>query len=400
LNASDHVRHLIRREGPISFDRFVEVALYDAEAGFFTRGRGAGRAAGDFITSPHVGSLFGALVARAYDRWWEALGEVDPFVVVEAGAGDGRLARDVQRAAPRCATALRYLLVERSATLREAQRERLPIEPVDEALGAFRRELGEDRPVPAEGIGPVFTALDELPAIAFEGVALGNELLDNLPFGIATWNGRRWDEVLVALDDGEGFREVTVPAVDADAALLDECVAGLDVPSGARLPIARGIDDWLHRCSGVLRRGWCCLIDYAGTASELLARGDAWLRTYSGQARGASPLERPGEQDITADVIVEQLLRAAHAAGLRLVERQSQAAWLASLGIDELVDEGRAAWEAGAARGGLDALAGRSRVSEAAALTDPNGLGAHRVFVFAKGLRAAPNREPASQTRV
>ena len=55
-------------------------------------------------------------------------------------------------------------------------------------------------------------------------------------------------------------------------------------------------------------------------------------------------------------------------------------------GIDELVDEGRRAWEAGAARGDLEALAGRSRVTEAAALTDPAGLGAHTVLVLTKRL--------------
>ena len=60
----------------------------------------------------------------------------------------------------------------------------------------------------------------------------------------------------------------------------------------------------------------------------------------------------------------------------------TQAEWLRELGIDELVEEGRRRWDEGAARGDLDALAGRSRVNEAAALTDPAGLGAHRVVVL------------------
>jgi SAM-dependent MidA family methyltransferase len=121
----------------------------------------------------------------------------------------------------------------------------------------------------------------------------------------------------------------------------------------------------------------------------MLARGDGWLRTYAEHGRGGAPLERPGEQDITADVMIEQLLHAARAAGFRLVEQRPQAEWVAALGGDDLVAEGRQAWEAGAARGDLAALAGRSRANEHAALTDPAGLGAHRVFVMAKGrLRA------------
>ena len=78
----------------------MEAALYDPERGFFARGRGAGRAGSDFVTSPQIGSLFGACLARGLDGLWRALDEPDPFLVVEAGAGNGRLARDILRAAP------------------------------------------------------------------------------------------------------------------------------------------------------------------------------------------------------------------------------------------------------------------------------------------------------------
>jgi SAM-dependent MidA family methyltransferase len=151
---------LIHREGPVTFDRFMEAALY-GDGGFFASGRGARR---DFVTSPETGSLFGACVARALDRYWRTLGEPDPFLVVEAGAGNGRLARDVWRTGPDCLPALRYVLVERAATLRAEQRTRLPLDPPDEALGPFVRPAREDEPVPARGAGPVFAPLDELPA--------------------------------------------------------------------------------------------------------------------------------------------------------------------------------------------------------------------------------------------
>ena len=119
--------------------------------------------AGDFVTSPEVGSLFGACVAVALDRSWHELDEPDPFVVIEAGAGNGRLARDVLRAEPACVHALHYVLVERSAPLREEQRERLKLEPADEALGPFARVAPGDAPTAVEGSGPVLVSLDELP---------------------------------------------------------------------------------------------------------------------------------------------------------------------------------------------------------------------------------------------
>ena len=137
----------IRRQGPLPFDEWMEAALYDPDGGFFARAGGAGRSGGDFLTSVEVGSLFGALVARAVDGWWDQLGRPDPFLVVDAGAGRGQLARDVLRAEPRCAGALRYVLVERSAGLRAAQAEHLPLEPAELVLGPAVPPEPDEEPV-------------------------------------------------------------------------------------------------------------------------------------------------------------------------------------------------------------------------------------------------------------
>ncbi len=366
-----HLAQMIHREGPITFDGFMEAALY-GEGGFFTDGHGAGRAGRDFVTSPEVGPLFGVCMARALDRLWRALDEPDPFLVIEAGAGNGRLAREVLRAEPECLRALRYVLVERSDALRAEQRRRLAMEPADEALGPFVLRGDEDRAEPARRAGPVFTALAEMPALAANGaVVVANELLDNLPFGIAEFDGEHWLEVRVARDGADGFEEVLVP-MEADL--------GYEVPAGTRVPIPRGIDDWWRECESVVREGFVLAIDYATTIAEIHDR--SWLRTYRAHAAGGGPLEAPGEQDITADVVLEQLDAGAP---FPCIVSDRQDSWLAALGIEQLVGEGREVWAAGAAEGGLAALTGRSRVSEAAALTDPDGLGAHRVVLYAAG---------------
>src|SRR5262245_28958644 len=111
MGGADVIARRIHREGPIPFDEFMELAMYDDEGGFCTKGGGAGRRGHDFITSPEIGPLFGACVARALDGWWEELDAPDPFLFVEAGAGPGRLAREVLRAEPECLPALRYVLV-------------------------------------------------------------------------------------------------------------------------------------------------------------------------------------------------------------------------------------------------------------------------------------------------
>lgn len=413
MKPADRLAATIRREGPVPFDWFMDAALYAADGGFFARGGGAGRGGRDFVTSPEVGPLFGALVARAIDRCWNVLDRPDPFVVVEAGAGCGRLAREVLRAAPSCLPALRYVLVERSASLRAAQHDLLVIEPPGEAIGPYARY--EDVPVAVVGAGPVFTALDDLPVLSFEGVVLANELLDNLPFGIAEWDGDAWTEIRVGLaDGGDGrpcdagpvsatgpatlhpavptgavaprFVEVRVPAARSDVAMLEALTSGFRVPAGARLPIPRGIEAWLDSCGSALTRGFLLLIDYVDGVEGVLTRGPQWLRTYRGHGRGGPVLEDPGSQDVTAEVIAEQVERSARAAGFEVVSEQPQSQWLRDLGIEDLVEEGRRVWRERAHIGDLTAIAARSRVTEAAALTDPEGLGGHRVITLRRPL--------------
>jgi SAM-dependent MidA family methyltransferase len=339
----------------------MEAALYDPAEGFFATGQGARR---DFVTSPELGSLFGTCVARALDEYWRALDEPDPFLVVEAGAGNGRLASDVLRAAPACGPALRYVLVERSASLRVEQRTRLPVEPADEALGPFMSRAGEDAPVPMPGAGPVVAALDELPAVEANGaVLIANELLDNLPFGIAQFDGERWYEVRIGAD-GSQYVEVLVPCDPP----------GMQVAAGTRVPIPRGLRGWFEQCERTIGRGFVVLIDYMTDEPELR------LRTYISHARGTSPLDAPGSQDVTADVVIDQL--GAAAAGFTVENETTQAEWLRDLGIEALAAAGVQRWEDGAHRGDLDALTGRSHAHEAAALTDAGGLGAHRVVVL------------------
>jgi SAM-dependent MidA family methyltransferase len=372
----------IRREGAIPFDCFVDAAL-SSEEGFFGSGRGAGRAGRDFVTAPEVGPLFGVLVARAIDGWWDDLGRPDPFVVVDAGAGRGRLAADVLAAGPRCAPALRLVLAERSPALRAAQHELLALEPPEDALGPAIAVPEDDDLVllPVPGTGPITTSLPDLPAVEFTGVVLANELLDNLPFRVVERGVDGWLEVRVGLE-GERFVEVLVPAAPALASEAAR-VAGDAGSSGDRFPVPAGVAEWLDACATRLRRGFLVVVDYAATAAELARRGERrWLRTYRAHAPGTSPLVAPGSQDITVDLPFEYVVHAAERVGLTLARHVTQAEWLRELGLDALVDEARAQWRARAHVGDLEAVRHRSRIGEAEALVDADGLGAHQVLVF------------------
>ena len=305
-------------------------ALY-GPSGFYTTGGHAGRR-GDFLTSPEVGPLFGAVVAHYLDAEWRRLGRPAEFTVIDAGAGPGTLARSVLAADPECSAAMRYVAVDVS----DSQRAGHP-----------------------EGV----ESLAALPEGRFDGVIIANELLDNLPFRLAV-NDDGWREAfVVTLPDGRLVEQLSA-AFDPVPSVLPTVA-----PLGARAPIQDAAHDWIVEARGLLRSGTVVAIDYASrtTAGLALRPWRDWLRTYRRHERGEHYLTEPGSQDITTEVAVDQLPEP------DAVRSQSQ--WLQLHGIDELVDEGKRYWEAHAARPDLAAMRMRSRVSEAEALLDPAGLG-------------------------
>jgi SAM-dependent MidA family methyltransferase len=373
----------------ISFSEFMGFALYDPSSGFYARGGRAGRGA-DFLTSPEVGPLFGAVLARALDVWWHEAGCPDPFVVVEVGAGPGTLARSIRFAGPECAASLLYVLVERSAFQRSLHGEHLPGWMGER--GGFELEAFVSSP--QQGDGPQFVSAVEAPT-GFAGVVLANELLDNLPFDIVriTTSGtveelqvcRSSDQPLDS--DGEGFQAKTAaesefdPVVVEASPVLAAAVRAFadDTPGLAAevwFPWQSDAATWVREMHAGLHAGHVLVFDYAATTVELASRpAMGWLRTFRDQQRGSHPFDAPGSQDITCDVAVDQMQRT-HPA----VEVDTQAAFLRRHGIDELVEQGRTLWNERAHVGDLAAIRGRSAVREAEALLDPNGLGAFTVL--------------------
>ena len=127
------------------------------------------------------------------------------------------------------------------------------------------------------------------------------------------------------------------------AAVADTLAPG--APVGGRLPLATAAADWVDRALDVLRRGTLVVIDYTDSSESLAARPHReWLRTYRAGVQGHDPLRRPGSADITVEVPLDQIT-AAHPGA----EVCTQAEFLRSLGIDDLVAEGRAAWRERAA---------------------------------------------------
>lgn len=353
----------IHRHGPLPFSAVMDAALYDTDAGFFSGGGGSAGRRGDFITSPEVGPLFGAVLARALDTWWDGLGRPDPFVVVDAGAGVGTLAVSVLAAAPRCASALRYVLVEQSPVLRARHGDHLALAPPATSLG-----------VAGAGDGPVVVSLAELPAATFTGVILANELLDNIPFDLAARADSSWEEIRVGVDQDAAPTRLVQHRVPAEARLAAtmERLAGAVAP-GSVLPVQQQAGEWVRDALGRLERGRLVVVDYGVERTAELAGRPLHdvVRTYRGHERGDDPLAGVGSADITGEVCIDQLAQWAGAP--HTVSRQ--AAFLKAHGIADLVDEGRRIWDERAHLGDLAAIRGRSRVVESEALLDRTGLG-------------------------
>jgi SAM-dependent MidA family methyltransferase len=316
--------------GAIPFNQSMQISLY-GENGFYTNSGKAGRRGGDFITSPEVGPLFGTVIARALDAWWIELGSPSSFDVVECGAGPGTLARSILAAKPHCLQALNYVAVEVSA----AQR-------------ALHPEGVESR--------------EAMPDHAINGVILANELLDNLPFRLFVFDGT-WMEAFVAQTPDGAFVEVlhkpsALPAVLPQTAAL-----------GSRVPIQDAACAWVSNALSLIERGSLLLFDYCTdtTAAVAAMPWREWLRTYKDHERGGHYLLEPGSQDITAQVVLDQL-----PAGFVAM---TQAQFLQQWGIDELVLEGKAYWENLSGAPDVAAIKMRSRAVEHSALTDMAGLG-------------------------
>lgn len=367
------VARRIARHGPRPLDEVLELALYHPEHGFFEGvGGRAGTTGGDFLTSPEVGPLFGAVLARALDTWWDELGCPDPYVVVEAGAGPGTLAAAVLRADPACAPALTYVLVERSSRQRAVHAERLRLVDPSEALPAVHDDV-----LVEPATGPRVVSIPDLPATGVRGVIVANELLDDLPFRLLERASDRWWEIAVGVDDPDEpteLVEVPVPAPAALAVLADRLAP--EAPRGGRIPIQAEAATWLRGALTRLEAGRVLVIDYVSSTADMATRPwSEWVRTYRAHAPGGHPLDYLGHQDVTCEVAVDQLAR------VRPPDHdRSQAELLGTHGLDELVAQGRRTWQERAHIGDLAAVAARSRIGEAEALTDPTGLGAFRAL--------------------
>jgi SAM-dependent MidA family methyltransferase len=308
------IRNEIRAGGPMPFARFMELALYDPEGGYYRSPDARPGRAGDFLTAPELHPIFGEMLARAVVDAWAGLGRPDPFVVREHGAGEGALAESMLGALQSTSAwpSIRYSPVEVDERRLARLRERLERAGLDDRL-----------------IDP-----SERP---YDGIAFANEVLDALPVHRVRWRGDRLWELAVDVDPGDALVEVEVePTTPSIAARLD--AEGVRLVEGQTAEVCLALDDWIADAAAPLRGGLLVLIDYGAPAAQLydpVRRRDGTLRAYVRHQVSADPYRFVGRQDLTAHVDVTAIESAAGAAGLATVGVTTQAEALVGLGIED-----------------------------------------------------------------
>lgn len=340
------IRDIVRREGPLPFERFMGLALYHPEGGFFSGAELRSQKSGDFLTSPEVSPLFGETLAQYVARERDRIGE--PFRLIEVAAGSGSLLR---------------------ALLEVEDVEAWAVEVSPPAREVLAKVVGAER---------VVTDLEEVPP-PLRGVILANELVDNLPMAVAQLTDGEWRERFVGLD-GDGLAFIDAPPRPEVVEWLS-AYAG-DVDEGGWVEIQMEAGRWVAQALDRLEAGSLVVIDYGDTAENLLPRRrDGTLRTYRAHHLGPHPLDEPGATDITADVNFTALEDAARSSGAE-VEVWRQDEFLAAHGLRDRISELRRR-ELELARAGeeVERLRVRTVRTEAETVMHPRGLGDFRVMV-------------------
>ncbi|MDB4673565.1 SAM-dependent methyltransferase [Verrucomicrobiales bacterium] len=269
--------------GNIPFSRFMEIALYGEPGGYYTAGGAAdiGRK-GDFFTSVSVGECFGFLLSHTVADCWRSAGEPESFRLIEPGARDGQLSKDVIAGLATHTPAL----AEKIETIR--------VEP---------------------GGGP-YRSLAEIPASTIPGILIANEVIDALPVHRVRFADNVWHEIYITTTPS-GFAETLVPPTEALTARL-ATIPTQEFPQNYTTEINLAQRDWLADAARALPCGHHLLFDYGHRVEDyyLPSRHEGTLRTYRDHKAGDDPLDAPGTRDMTTHVDFTALAKDGSEVGL------------------------------------------------------------------------------------
>jgi SAM-dependent MidA family methyltransferase len=318
----------IIRSGPIPFVRFMELALYHPQFGYYMRPPDSADHerigwSGDFYTSSDVHPILGHAIAAQARQMDELVGCPTPFTIVEAGAGKGLLARDclaaIHAEQDGFASRVRYVLIERSPAMRELQRQNLA------------------HWLSTPGLVTWVEGLDGLAPQCVTGLFFSNELIDAFPVHRVQVAAGRTEELYVDYRDGH-FVNCFKPL---STAALAQYLQQLNPtwPEGYRTEVNLLAIGWMEQVARRMDRGFVLTIDYGHTAQDLYGpeRKDGTFLCYFQQRANDDPFICIGEQDMTAHVDFSSLASVGETQGLHVTGFTNQMSFLMGLGVEEMV---------------------------------------------------------------
>ena len=360
----------ISLEGPLTFARFMDLALYDQSHGYYmTSSMGQAESSrdrigweGDFYTAPELSPILAHTLVRQVVDIDAQLGHPSLFTMVEMGGGNGTFAADFlqqcQTLSPDLFNRLRYTLVERSPNLQSLQ-----VSRIQQLLGS----CPENRVTWVHSV-------EQLDSDSVVGVMFSNELVDAFPVHRVGCHNQCLQELLVDHVGGQ-FVERLAPL---SSPKIEEYVSrhGIALQEGQRSELHVAAEEWMVQVARVLQQGVVITIDYGHTASDYYAphRKDGTLLCYYKHAVKTNPYIRVGEQDMTAHVNFSALAKVGEASGLSTVGFTTLANWLMGLGVEELVQ---------------DQDPESAEIQALSQLLRPHGMGTtFKVFVQQKGIES------------
>lgn len=307
-SAQTHSKELVRRicqeieiQGYISFSRYMELALYTPQLGYYSNHLQKIGKDGDFITAPETSVFFGQCIAQQIQQ---ALSGISNGSILEFGAGSGRLAADILMTLDNPPT--HYYILELSANLRARQQQYLK----DKLPHYFSRIIW----------------LDSLPA-HFQGVILANEVIDAMPVDRFYVQAEELQESIIRWENDQLYEDFR-PARDELCCAITQL--GIEFSPGYLSEINLRLPAWLASLADMLTQGIIVLIDYGYSQSGYYhpERNTGTLMCHYQHRAHPDPLFWPGIQDITTHVDFTRIAEAAVANGLDVAGYTTQAHFL------------------------------------------------------------------------
>jgi SAM-dependent MidA family methyltransferase len=281
----------ILRDGPVSFSRFMDVALYHPEHGYYRGARDPFGAAGDFFTAEQIQPVFGILMAARIRQLYRQMGEPPDFTVVELGAGRGEMAGALAE--------WRYVTVD---------------------IGRMDHHMDNHRRAMDDGLFPE----------RFRGVVFCNEFFDALPVDVAVYQGGQFLEQRVAFAGGRFQWQTGAPANPELAAYVRRYWAPPE--EGRWYEAGLQAQSWLARIAATLEDGYLFTIDYGFTRAESIRFPAGTLMGYRKHTAHDDVLIDPGVRDITAHVNFSAMQEGGAHRGLRTERFETLAQTLLAAG--------------------------------------------------------------------